>query len=114
MKNNENEKSVLQPVKTERAFDDKTSAEAISKEAALAALHDSLLTGTQTALPAEQAMEAAGMLGNQNVLQLMDSGADLQRVVNGAGMEIDTQGLANTLSGPPDGPVCAMEAFLQR
>ena len=113
MKSNENEKVDLKPLKTERAYDDKTGAEAVPKEAALAALHDSLLTGTQTALPAEQAMEAAGMLGNQNVLQLMDSGADLHRAINGAGMEIDTQGLAKTLSGPPDGPVCAMEAFLQ-
>jgi len=113
MKHNENEKGDLKPVKTERAYDDKTSAEAVSKEAALAALHDSLLTGAQTALPAEQTMEAAGRLGNQNVLQLMNSGADLQRVINGAGMEIDTQGLAKTLSGPPDGPVCAMDAFLQ-
>ena len=111
-KHNENEKSLIKPVQSERAYDDKTSAEAVPKEAALAALHDSLLTGTQTALPAERAMEAAGMLGNQNVLQLMDSGVDLQRVINGAGMDIDTQGLAKTLSGLPDGPVCAMEAFL--
>jgi len=112
MKRDGNEKVELKPEKPERAYDDKAGAEAVSKEAALTALHDSLLTGTQTALPAEQAMEAAGMLGNQNVLQLMDSGADLHRAINGAGMEIDTQGLAKTLSGPPDGPVCAMEAFI--
>jgi len=113
MKHNENEKSILKPGKPERMRDDKTSVEAVPKEAALAALHESLLRYGQSALPAEQVMEAAGTLGNQNVLELMEAGANLRQSLSGAETDVDTLRLAETLSGPPDGPVCAMEAFMQ-
>jgi hypothetical protein len=113
MKHNENNERIQTPEKSERTRENKTSIKAVPRESALAALHASLLTGGQAPLSAEQATDAAGTLGNQNVLELMEAGAGLQRAISGAGTDMDTQGLAKTLSGPPDGPVCAMEAFFQ-
>ena len=81
------------------------------KSQALAALN-SLRLGERPALSAQQREEAAGLLGNQNVLKLMETGAEVQRALAEAAAEVDTQALAGVLSGPPDGPVCAMETLL--
>ena len=82
----------------------------VLKTEALAALH-SLQIGERPALSPEKSGEAAGLLGNQNVLKLIETGAEIQRRLAEAGMGADIHGLAAALSGPPDGPVCDMETL---
>ena len=82
------------------------------KTHALSALHGLRSGEWPASLSPEKREEAAGLLGNQNVLSLMETGAEIHRTLMDAGKEADTQGLAAALSGPPDGPVCAMENFI--
>ena len=77
---------------------------------ALAALH-SLSMFERPSLSPEKSEEAAGLLGNQNVLRLLEDGAQMQQMLAESGTGIDTQILADVLSGLPDGPVCAMETL---
>lgn len=78
----------------------------------LAILRNSLQFGKKPPLSAEQSLEAAGVLGNQNVISLMEKGAGVRRVIEAGNSTVDTQGLAEVLSGPPDGPVNAMETIM--
>ena len=80
--------------------------------AALAALSGSLRFGALPAISSEKSMEAAGTLGNQNVLDLLATGANLLRTIDDLRTDTDTQGLAEALSGPPDSPVCDMGLLL--
>ena len=84
----------------------------LSSEAAAAALWGSLSIGEQPMLSGEQSMEAAGMLGNQNVLGLIDTGRRVQDALTASQVSVDIAGLANALSGPPDGAVCDMGGIL--
>ena len=78
----------------------------------LTALSGSLRFGTPPSLSAEKSIEAAGALGNQNVLKLMETGAESRRTIEDLGTDTDTKGLAEALSGQPDGPVCDMGTLL--
>jgi len=81
-------------------------------ETAAAVLHSSLLLGEQPMLSGEQSMEAAGMLGNQSVLGLMERGARTQGAFESARAVIDANELADVLSGAPSGPLCDMGVVL--
>ena len=80
------------------------------KSQALGVLH-SLQMGERPALSPENTEEAVGLLGNQNVLKIMETGAQTQQAFTEAAAEVDTLKLVGALSGPPDGPVCAMETL---
>ncbi|MDR2572348.1 MAG: hypothetical protein LBD23_18910 [Oscillospiraceae bacterium] len=114
MKRNENEKIETKTEQTKKTQEKSVikSLDSAEDSYSLAALHGSLLMGTLPELPAEQTVEAAGALGNQNILKLMEKSADLQQTLSGTGMHVDTQVLAQTLSGPPSGPINAMETFI--
>ena len=78
----------------------------------LAQLHNSLRFGELPQMPAEQSFEAAGLFGNQNVISLMEKGSGIRSMIERGNSAVDTQGLAEALSGPPDGPVNAMEVIM--
>ena len=63
-------------------------------------------------LSGEQSMEAAGMLGNQSVLGLMERGARTQGAFESVRAVVDTSGLADALSRAPNGPLCDMGIIL--
>ena len=119
MKNSENEKiaekitkdakrgeSGFKQPSQERSFPE------LKPEAAAAALWNSLAIGEQPMLSADQSINAAGLLGNQSVLGLIEKGARTQDALNSTRADIDVNMLAQALSGPPDGPVCNMESVL--
>ena len=113
MKRNDNEKDVRHPG---RNTDERTEGERqqteqeLSAPAAAAALWSSLSIGERPMLSGQQSMEAAGMLGNQNVLGLIEKGAQTGDALQSVRPVVDTMGLAETLSGQPDGAVCDMAA----
>ena len=111
MKSNENKKTdrIEKDEQAGRVQDTKAPQEAI-KTQALAAVHG-LQTGEWSALSPGMRGEAVGLLGNQNALRLMETGAEAQHTMAEASAQVDTLGLANVLSGPPSGPVCAMDAM---
>ena len=115
MKHNDDEKIVQE---TERSRADKEAPAQkdtkVGHEAQLAAgaLWRSLSLGENTALSDEQSVEAAGMLGNQNVLSLIENGRRVQDTILSSQTAVDSAGLAKTLSGPPVGPVCDMGSVI--
>ena len=114
MKSNENEKNIKQTGKPEKAQEREATRDigATLEMDALAAFHNSLRFGERPAMPEEKSREAAGALGNQNVIRLMETGAEMRRILEDGGSAVDAQGLAEALSGQPDGPVCAMETIM--
>jgi len=114
MKSNENEKKRKQTGKPGEAQEREATRnqEATLEMDALAEFHNSLRFGERSALSAEKSREAAGALGNQNVVRLMETGANTRRLLDDGGSVVDAQGLAEALSGLPDGPVCAMENIM--
>jgi len=114
MKSNESGRDIKQtgkPVK-DREQEIKKDLDTAPELDTLAQLHNSLRLGELPQMPAEQSLEAAGMLGNQNVITLMEKGSNIRRMIEEGNSAVDTQGLAEVLSGPPDGPVNAMEIII--
>ena len=95
----------------ENAQQDVKLSKGSQKSVALAAVQ-SFQHGSLPAMPDSQREQAAGIIGNQNVLKLMETSAGVQKALSEASMEVDTQMLADVLSGPPDGPVCPMETLV--
>ena len=114
MKSNESGRDIKQTGKPEKNFDREIvkDIEAAPELETLAQLHNSLRLGESPLMPAQQSFEAAGMLGNQNVISLMQQGANVKWMIDEGSSSVDTQGLAEVLSGPPDGPVNAMETLM--
>ena len=84
----------------------------LGSQTVAAALWGSLSMGEQPMLSGEQSIEAAGMLGNQNVLSAIDKGRHVQDALVSSQVSVDMAGLANALSGPPDGAVCDMGGII--
>ena len=111
MKSNENKDlSSVDKIQQGGGERDAQNPQEAVKGQALAALH-ALSLGERPALSPEKSEEAAGLLGNQNVLKLMEKGEEMQRALAESETGIDTHALFEVLSGPPDGPVCAMETL---
>lgn len=70
----------------------------------LASVHRALQNGQHIAAPAEDTLRAAGTLGNQNVLKLIETGESRAAELEQARANTEAYNLAAALIGPPTTP----------